>query len=73
MSIPESGLLQSALERLESHKRDIDAEIAELRGRQDYGRVKHRGRPRTAVGAHHGSPLSSAIAATTPRWLFLDR
>ena len=30
MSISESRLLQLALERLESQKRDIDAEIAEL-------------------------------------------
>ena len=46
MSISESRLLQLALERLESKKRDIDAEIAELTGRQDIRRVKPRGRPR---------------------------
>jgi len=46
MSISESRLLQLALERLESQKNAIEAEIAELTGRQDSGRVKHRGRPR---------------------------
>jgi hypothetical protein len=51
VGISESRLLQLALERLESQKRDIDAEIADLRGRQDYGRVKHRGRPRKQSSA----------------------
>ena len=46
MSISENRLLQLALERLESQKRDIEGEIAALKARQDYGRVKHRGRPR---------------------------
>ncbi len=46
MSISESRLLQLALERLESQKHAIEAEIAELTGRQDSSRVKRRGRPR---------------------------
>ena len=46
MSISESRVLQLALERLESQKRDIDTEIAELRGRRDNSGIKHRGRPR---------------------------
>jgi len=50
VSISDSRVLQLALERLETQRRDIEAEIAELRSRQGGGdRVERRGRPRKQV------------------------
>ena len=47
MSISDGRVLQLALERLESQRRDIEAEIAELKTRQGGGaRIERRGRPR---------------------------
>ena len=70
MSISESRLLQLALERLESQKHAIEAEIAELKGRQNSGRVKHRGRPRkqaviesTSSNSGNGSRVKKKMSA----------
>ena len=65
MSITESRLLQLALERLESQKRDLDAEIAELKTRQGYGQVKHRGRPRKVASIE--SEVSNFGATVEPK------
>jgi hypothetical protein len=47
VNISDSRVLQLALERLESQRRDIEAEIAALKTRQGGGvRIERRGRPR---------------------------
>ena len=57
--------MQLALERLESQKRNIDDEIAELRGRQVHSRVKHRGRPRKQASAER--TRSKTVTRSEPK------
>src|SRR5882724_3095662 len=66
MSISDSRVLQLALEHLESQRRDIDAEIADLKSRpRNNNGAKRRGRPRKMASG--GSEPSSTEPETQPK------
>ena len=51
MSIAEGRVLELALEYLEKKKREIEAEISQIKSQLDYVGTKHRGRPRRSIAA----------------------
>jgi hypothetical protein len=58
VSISDGRVLQLALERLESQRRDIEAEIAQLKSRQGITRIERRGRPRKQESVEAKAPHS---------------
>jgi len=63
MTISDSRVLQLALEHLESQKRDLDTEIAELKSKQgNNSGAKRRGRPRKiAASGNQAANIASEI------------
>src|SRR5947209_6618309 len=65
MSISESRILQLALARLESQRRDLDIQITELKNRQPNSGAKRRGRPRKEASAE--TQTTSATPVVKPK------